>query len=84
MISIYRNSLEWVLDNSALTLIVLGLTVALNVLVIMQDSQRLFPQQDTGVLVGGVQGPQDASFPFMQFSMLAGEHHQAKIQRWRT
>ena len=28
-----------------------------------------FPQQDTGAIFGGVQGPQDASFPFMNFSM---------------
>jgi multidrug efflux pump len=69
LISIYRISLTWVLDNPALTLIVLALTVALNLVVIVRIPKGFFPQQDTGAIVGGVQGPQDASFPFMNFSM---------------
>jgi len=70
MLSGYRHSLEWVLDNPALTLIVLGLTIALNVVVIVRIPKGFFPQQDTGAMVGGVQGPQDASFPFMDYSVL--------------
>jgi multidrug efflux pump len=69
MISIYRHSLTWVLDNPTLTLIVLALTIALNVVVIVRIPKGFFPLQDTGSLVGGVQGPQDASFPFMNFSI---------------
>jgi multidrug efflux pump len=65
----YRHSLSWVIDNPALTLIVLALTIALNVVLIVRIPKGFFPQQDTGALVGGVQGPQDASFPFMNFSM---------------
>jgi multidrug efflux pump len=65
----YRGSLRWVLDNSLLVLIVLALTIALNVVVIIRIPKGFFPQQDTGAIVGGVQGPQDASFPFMDFSM---------------
>jgi multidrug efflux pump len=68
MVSIYRNSLVWVLDNSGLTLIVLLLTIALNGLVIWSIPWGFFPTQDTGVIMGSVQGPQDASFPFMNFS----------------
>jgi multidrug efflux pump len=67
---IYRQSLLWVLDNPVLVLIVLIFTIALNVLVIIRIPKGFFPQQDTGVLMGGVQGPQDASFPFMNFSTL--------------
>ncbi len=70
MLSVYRSSLLWVLDNPVLMLIVLALTIALNVLVIIKIPKGFFPQQDTGVLVGGVQGPQDASFPFMNYSIL--------------
>jgi multidrug efflux pump len=70
ILSIYRHSLEWVLDNPALTLIVLGLTIVLNVVVIVRIPKGFFPQQDTGAMVGGVQGPQDASFPFMNYSIL--------------
>ena len=31
----------------------------------MKIPKGFFPQQDTGAIVGGVQGPQDASFPVM-------------------
>jgi multidrug efflux pump len=70
-ISLYRHSLQWVLENPGLTLIVLALTVALNGLVIFKIPKGLFPQQDTGVIQGAVMGPQDASFPLMNFSMLS-------------
>jgi multidrug efflux pump len=69
MLSIYRSSLKWALDNPVLILIVLGLTIALNVVVIVKIPKGFFPQQDTGAIVGGVQGPQDASFPFMKYSV---------------
>ena len=70
MLSVYRHSLSWALENSALMLIVLALTIALNVIVIIKIPKGFFPTQDTGGLVGGVQGPQDASFPFMNYSIL--------------
>ncbi|MGC2638627.1 MAG: efflux RND transporter permease subunit [Acidobacteriaceae bacterium] len=69
MLSIYRRSLAWALDNPVLILIVLGLTIALNIVVIYRIPKGFFPQQDTGAIVGGVQGPQDASFPFMNYSV---------------
>jgi multidrug efflux pump len=71
MVSIYRRSLTWVLDNPGLMLVVLLLTVALNVLVLLRIPTGFFPQQDTGIVMGQVQGPQDASFPFMNFSMVS-------------
>jgi multidrug efflux pump len=69
LLSIYRRSLTWALDNPVLILIVLGLTIALNFVVIYRIPKGFFPQQDTGAIVGGVQGPQDASFPFMNYSV---------------
>ena len=69
MLSVYRHSLAWVLDNPALTLIVLALTIALNVVVAIRIPKGFFPTQDTGAVTGQVQGPQDASFPFMNFSI---------------
>jgi multidrug efflux pump len=69
MVATYKHSLTWVLDNSGLTLIVLLLTIALNAIVIVRIPKGFFPQQDTGSMVGAVQGPQDASFPLMNFSM---------------
>ena len=69
LLSIYRSSLRWALDNPVLILIVLALTIALNVVVIVRIPKGFFPQQDTGAVVGGVQGPQDASFAFMNYSI---------------
>ncbi|MDR3799663.1 MAG: efflux RND transporter permease subunit, partial [Terracidiphilus sp.] len=71
MIWLYRQSLLWVLDNPGLILVVLLLTIALNGLVLYKIPTGFFPQQDTGVIQGGVQGPQDASFNFMNFSTLS-------------
>ena len=70
MLSVYRKSLEWVLENPGLTLVGLLLTIVLNFILIVRIPKGFFPQQDTGALVGGVQGPQDASFPFMNSSIL--------------
>jgi len=66
----YRHTLHWVLDNPGLVLTVLILLIALNVVLIIRIPWGLFPQQDTGAIVGGVQGPQDASFPLMDNSIL--------------
>jgi multidrug efflux pump len=65
VLSLYRRTLTWVLDNPALTLIVLFITIALNVYLIFKIPKGFFPQQDTGALSGAVRGPQDASFPAM-------------------
>jgi len=68
LVQIYRYSLTWALNNPVLILIVLALTVALNIVVMVRIPKGFFPQQDTGAAVGMIQGPQDASFPFMDFS----------------
>ena len=69
MLSFYRRSLTWVLDNPGLTLVVLIVLVAMNVLLIVRIPKGFFPQQDTGAIVGGMQGPQDASFNVMNNSV---------------
>jgi multidrug efflux pump len=65
VLSIYRRSLHWVLENPGLTLTVLFLTILLNVAIVIKIPKGFFPQQDTGAISGGIQGPQDASFPAM-------------------
>jgi multidrug efflux pump len=69
LLSLYRRSLRWVLGHPALTLTVLLFTIALNVLLIVMIPKGFFPQQDTGAITGGMQGPQDASFPAMNDSI---------------
>jgi multidrug efflux pump len=58
----YRRTLTWVLNHPALMLLVFLATLGLNVYLVMTAPTGFFPQQDTGVLNGGMQGPQDSSF----------------------
>ena len=69
VLSLYRGSLHWVLDNPTLTLIVLFLTIALNVVLIVKIPKGFFPEEDTGAITGAVRGPQDSSFPAMNDSI---------------
>jgi multidrug efflux pump len=69
MLSVYRRSLHWALENPVLILTVLLLTIALNVAIITKIPKGFFPLQDTGTLGGAVRGPQDASFPIMNDSI---------------
>ncbi|MGA7401870.1 MAG: efflux RND transporter permease subunit [Candidatus Sulfotelmatobacter sp.] len=69
MLETYRRTLLWALDNSTLMLVVLLVTIALNVVLIIRIPKGFFPQQDTGAIVGAVQGPQDSSFPAMDNSI---------------
>jgi multidrug efflux pump len=62
---LYRRTLHWVLDHPVLTLTVLFLTIALNVVLIVKIPKGFFPVEDTGAITGAVRGPQDASFPVM-------------------
>jgi multidrug efflux pump len=69
ILSWYRVSLHWALENPWLILVTLILTIGLNWVVILKIQKGFFPQQDTGSLAGGVQGPQDSSFPAMNDSI---------------
>jgi multidrug efflux pump len=65
----YKRSLTWVLDHPTLILVVFLLTLGLNVLLIAEVPKGFFPQQDTGAVQGGMQGPQDASFATMRSAL---------------
>jgi multidrug efflux pump len=62
VLSLYRRSLRWALENPVLILVVLMLTIALNVAIVIKIPKGFFPLQDTGSLGGAVRGPQDASY----------------------
>jgi len=70
MVSVYSRSLKWVLEHPTPMLILLLLTIALNFYLIDIIPKGFFPQQDTGVITGNARGPQDASFPVMDNSIL--------------
>jgi multidrug efflux pump len=71
LLSAYRRSLEWVLENPAIMLVTLFVTIALNFLLIFVMPKDFFPMQDTGAIMGGVQGPQDSSYSSMLKSIQA-------------
>ncbi len=66
LLGAYERSLGWVLEHSRLTLVVLGLTIALNFYLFWVVPKGFFPQQDNGIIFGGIQGSQDTSFQAMQ------------------
>jgi multidrug efflux pump len=70
MLSAYSRTLTWVLKHPTPMLILLLLTIALNFYLIVIIPKGFFPQQDTGVITGNARGPQDASFPIMDNSIL--------------
>ena len=70
LLSGYSRSLAWVLKHPWPVFGILVLTVALNFYLISIIPTGFFPQQDTGAITGQVQGPQDASFPVMNNSVL--------------
>jgi len=66
---IYKVSVGWVLRHKRLTLAVAIATVVLNVWLYTVVPKGFFPQQDTGRMVGIVQGDQDVSFQDMNGKM---------------
>ena len=69
VLKVYRVSLVWVLENPAITIVVFLLTLTLNGLLFIRVPKGFFPEQDTGSISGGLQGPYDASFPLMNRSV---------------
>ncbi len=65
MVRLYGGSLNWVLRHSFLMLVVLAGVIALNVYLYVQIPKTFFPQQDTGMLQGGVSADQSMSFAAM-------------------
>src|ERR1700730_3907221 len=65
----YRRSLTWVLKHPASVLLIFFATLALNFILIGHIPKGFFPLQDTGTLLGGIQGPQDSCFRAMQDSL---------------
>ena len=65
LISLYGHSLEWVLKRQTLTLLVFFATVGLTVALYISIPKGFFPIQDTGVIQGISETPQNVSFSAM-------------------
>ena len=61
----YEKKLDWVLCHQSLTLAVAGGTLVLTVLLYIVVPKGFFPVQDTGVIQGIAEAPQDTSFEAM-------------------
>jgi multidrug efflux pump len=62
----YARSLAFALDYGPLVVIVFLSTIALSVYLYVVIPKGFFPQQDTGRLIGGIQGDQSISFQAME------------------
>ena len=65
MLGTYERTLMWVLEHSALTLLVLFITIGVNIYLLIIVPKGFFPLQDTGVIQGGIRGEQDISYQAM-------------------
>jgi multidrug efflux pump len=66
----YKRSLQIVLRHPAITLGVLLATIAATVFLFIVVPKGFFPEQDNGIIFGGMQGSQDTSFQAMQAAAL--------------
>jgi multidrug efflux pump len=65
LIAAYGRSLEWVILRQGLTMLVFFATVALTVALYIVIPKGFFPIQDTGIIQGISEAPQDVSFSAM-------------------
>jgi multidrug efflux pump len=65
LIAAYGRSLEWVMLRQGLTMLVFFATVALTVALYIVIPKGFFPIQDTGIIQGISEAPQDVSFSAM-------------------
>ncbi len=70
VVETYGRTLSIALRFRAVTLMVLLTTIGLNVYLFMIVPKGFFPQQDTGRIMGAVQGDQDTSFQAMDASLV--------------
>ncbi|GBQ62520.1 efflux RND transporter permease subunit [Komagataeibacter swingsii] len=62
----YASSLEWALTHRRITILSLPITIAIMVGLFIKMPKSLFPESDTGMLMGHLMGDQSISFQAMQ------------------
>jgi multidrug efflux pump len=65
ILNLYERTLTVVLRHPLFTLLVLLVTIGVNIYLLEIVPKGFFPQQDNGVVFGGIQGSQDISFQAM-------------------
>jgi multidrug efflux pump len=66
MAKVYEKGLRWSLDSGPVILAVLAATVGLNIYLFTAVPKGFFPQQDTSLMMGGLQSDQSSSFQISQ------------------
>jgi multidrug efflux pump subunit AcrB len=66
MVGTYDRGLRWVLRHQIVMMVIMGLTLVATVGLVIVVPKGLFPQQDTGLITGFSDAPQDVSFPSMK------------------
>ena len=69
MLRRYERSLAWALDRTGLVLLILAITIVFNVLLFITIPKGLFPQQDSGGMIGQIQADQSISFQAMKVKL---------------
>jgi multidrug efflux pump len=62
----YERTLDWSLRHGRLVMLALLITIALNVLLFTLIPKGFFPQEDTGLITGGIVADQSISFQLMK------------------
>src|SRR6185312_9042647 len=70
LLEIYDHSLKWSLRHSRLTMLILMGVLLLNIHLFAVVPKGFFPQQDNGMLFGGIQADQSISFQRMRKKMI--------------
>ena len=65
LIAAYGRTLTWVLRHQVLTMLVFAITVGLTISLYIAIPKGFFPSQDTGIIQGVSEAPQDVSFAAM-------------------
>ena len=65
-VAAYQRGLDWVIGHQRTTLIVFLVTVTATILLYVLVPKGFFPQQDTGIITGITDAPQDVSFAGMK------------------
>jgi hypothetical protein len=86
MLGGYTRTLRWALDHPGLVVLTLIATVCLNGYLFWVVPKGLFPQQDTGRVVGGIQADQSISFQAIHLDhpQGSGGGHRRRIHGRRT
>jgi multidrug efflux pump len=65
-IAVYERTLAWSLEHGRLVMLGLLVTIVLNVLLFTWIPKGFFPQEDTGLITGGIVADQSISFQLMK------------------